>query len=59
MDLSNPLATVAPTLDAGVLLVLAATSSTCTAPEVRRRLRYGSDEGVRKVLARLVHQGVV
>lgn len=59
MDLSNPLATVAPTLDAGVLLVLAATGSMCTAPEVHRRLGYGSDEGVRKVLARLVHQGVV
>lgn len=59
MDLSFPLATVAPTLDAGVLQVLAATTAECTAAEVHRRLGHGSDEGVRKVLARLVRQGVV
>lgn len=59
MDLSIPLATVAPTLDAGVLQVLAATTASCTAAEVHRRLGHGSDEGVRKVLARLVRQGVV
>lgn len=59
MDLSNPLATVAPTLDAGVLQVLAATTAGCTAGEVHRRLGRGSDEGVRRVLARLVAQGVV
>lgn len=59
MDLSFPLATVAPTLDAGVLQVLAATTAGCTAAEVHRRLGHGSDEGVRKVLARLVRQGVV
>lgn len=59
MDLSFPLATIAPTLDAGVLQVLAATTAGCTAAEVHRRLGRGSDEGVRKVLARLVDQGVV
>lgn len=59
MDLSFPLATVSPTLDAGVLQVLAATTAGCTAAEVHRRLGRGSDEGVRKVLARLVRQGVV
>jgi hypothetical protein len=59
VDLSFPLATVAPTLDAGVLQVLAATTAGCTAAEVHRRLGHGSDEGVRKVLARLVRQGVV
>lgn len=59
MDLSFPLATIAPTLDAGVLHVLAATTAGCTAAEVHRRLGHGSDEGVRKVLARLVRQGVV
>ena len=59
MDLSFPLASVAPTLDAGVLQVLAATTAGCTAAEVHRRLGRGSDEGVRKVLARLVRQGVV
>ncbi len=59
MDLSFPLATIAPTLDAGVLQVLAATTAGCTAAEVHRRLGRGSDEGVRRVLARLVSQGVV
>lgn len=59
MDLSFPLATITPTLDAGVLHVLAATTAGCTAAEVHRRLGHGSDEGVRKVLARLVTQGVV
>lgn len=59
MDLSFPLATIAPTLDAGVLQVLAATTAGCGAAEVHRRLGRGSDEGVRKVLARLVVQGVV
>lgn len=59
MDLSYPLATVTPTLDAGVLHVLAATTAGCTAAEVHRRLGHGSDEGVRKVLARLATQGVV
>ena len=59
MDLSFPLATIAPTLDAGVLQVLAATTAGCSAAEVHRRLGRGSDEGVRKVLARLVEQGVV
>ncbi len=59
MDLSFPLATIAPTLDAGVLQVLAATTAGCSAAEVHRRLGRGSDEGVRKVLARLAEQGVV
>ncbi len=59
MDLSFPLTTIAPTLDAGVLQVLAATTVGCSAAEVHRRLGRGSDEGVRKVLARLVDQGVV
>lgn len=59
MNLSFPLTTVAPTLDAGVLQVLAATTAECTAAALHRRLGRGSDEGVRKVLARLVRQGVV
>lgn len=59
MDLSNPLATITPTLDARVLQVLAATTSWCTAAEVHRRMGRGSNEGVRKVLRRLADQGVV
>lgn len=59
MDLSSPIAVVTPTLDAGVLHVLAATTSKCTAAEIHRRVGHGSDEGVRKVLRRLVRQGIV
>lgn len=59
MDLSFPLATITPTLDAGVLHVLAATTAGCSGAEVHRRVGRGSDEGVRKVLTRLVTQGVV
>jgi len=59
MDLSNPLAVLTPTLDAGVLQVLAATTGWCTAGEVHRRLGRASDAGVRRVLERLVEQGIV
>ena len=59
MDLSNPLAVLTPTLDAGVLQVLAATTGWCTAGEVHRRLGRASDAGVRRVLERLVGQGIV
>ena len=59
MDLSNPLATVTPTLDARVLQVLVATTAPCTAAEIHRRMGHASDEGVRKVLGRLVGQGIV
>jgi predicted nucleotidyltransferase len=50
---------VTPSLDATVLQVLAATTSPSTGGEVARRTAHGSREGVRRVLARLVSQGVV
>ena len=59
MDLSFPLTTVSPTLDARVLQVLAAATTACSTAEVHRRLGQGSNEGIRKVLARLAKQGVV
>src|SRR5450759_1426723 len=59
MDLSNPIAVITPTLDAAVLQVLAATTGACTAGEVHRRLGRASDAGVRRVLERLVGQGIV
>lgn len=59
MDLSNPLVAVTPTLDATVLLVLSSTTGACTGREVHRRATTGSADGVRRVLARLVAQGVV
>lgn len=59
MDLSNPLAVVTPTLDAAVLQALAATTGWATGSHVHRLADTGSDDGVRRVLTRLVDQGIV
>ncbi len=57
--MSHPLATVTPTLDGDVLTVLAAHDFTFTTGQIHRVLNAYSEEGIRKVLARLVAQGVV
>ncbi len=59
MDLSRPLAVVTPTLDAPVLHALAATTAWASGAQVHRLAGTGSSDGVRKVLARLVEQGIV
>ncbi|GGJ76292.1 hypothetical protein GCM10010123_02820 [Pilimelia anulata] len=59
MDLARPLATVTPTLDGDVLTVLARHPDALTIGQVRQALAGPSAEGVRKVLHRLTHQGVV
>jgi len=59
MDLSNPLAVITPSLDAAVLQALAATTGLSTGAHVHRMAGTGSADGVRKVLARLVLQGIV
>lgn len=59
MDLSRPLATVTPTLDADVLALLAQHEAAFTTGELHRVLSRFSEEGIRKVLARLTQQGVV
>ncbi len=59
MDLSHPLKLVTPTLDASVLQVLTATTGWMTGGEVHRRSGVGSRDGVRRVLLRLVDQGIV
>ncbi len=59
MQLNRPFATVTPTLDGDVLAVLASTDATFTISQVQRLLATGSGEGIRKVLTRLVAQGVV
>ncbi|KAA0103711.1 nucleotidyltransferase domain-containing protein [Mycolicibacterium sp. P1-5] len=59
MELSRPFATVTPTLDGDVLAVLAAHGVTFTTGQIHRVLNSHSEEGIRKVLARLVLQGVV
>ena len=59
MDLSMPLAVVTPTLDAAVLHALAATTARASGAQVHRMAGAGSPDGVRKVLTRLVVQGIV
>ncbi|MGE0218221.1 nucleotidyltransferase domain-containing protein [Mycolicibacterium sp.] len=59
MELNRPFATVTPTLDGDVLAVLAAHDGTFTTGQIHRVLNSFSEEGIRKVLARLVTQGVV
>lgn len=59
MQLNRPFATVTPTLDGDVLAVLATHGVTFTTGQIHRILDDFSEEGIRKVLARLVLQGVV
>lgn len=59
MQLNKPFATVTPTLDGDVLAVLAAHDVAFTTGQVHRILKGFSEEGIRKVLTRLVEQGVV
>ncbi|HXL92933.1 MAG TPA: nucleotidyltransferase domain-containing protein [Streptosporangiaceae bacterium] len=59
MELNRPLTTVTPTLDGDVLNVLAQQETAFTTGQIRRVLGSYSEEGIRKVLARLTRQGVV
>lgn len=59
MQLNRPFATVTPTLDGDVLMVLATHDVTFTTGQIHRILNNFSEEGIRKVLTRLVAQGVV
>lgn len=59
MDLAMPLAVVTPTLDAAVLHALAATTARASGARVHQMAGTGSPDGVRRVLARLVIQGIV
>jgi predicted transcriptional regulator len=59
MQLNRPFATVTPTLDGDVLAVLATHDATFTTGQIHRILNNFSEAGIRKVLTRLVVQGVV
>ncbi|HYN32183.1 MAG TPA: nucleotidyltransferase domain-containing protein [Ilumatobacteraceae bacterium] len=59
MLLHRPLLTVTPTVDGDVLNLLARADAAFTAPKVQRLLERHSVPGVRKVLNRLVEQGIV
>jgi predicted nucleotidyltransferase len=58
MDFTRPLSVVTPTLDGDILGVLAQGEVKLTGRELGKRVG-GSQEGVRRVLDRLVRQGVV
>lgn len=59
VDLSQPIEAVVPTLDGPVLQALAGTTAPVTGRQVHRMAGTGSEAGVRKVLGRLVEQGLV
>lgn len=59
MDVSEPTQVVTPTLDGPVLAVLVRAQRELTGLEVHRLCSRGSVDGVRRVLHRLVGQGVV
>jgi predicted nucleotidyltransferase len=59
VDVAMPLRAVVPTLDGPVVAVLAATTAPLALAEVHRRAGGGSKSGIRRVLLRLVAEGVV
>jgi hypothetical protein len=59
MNLSEPSSVICPSLDGPVLMVLAGTTRPLSGREIARLTKRGSWAGVRKVLQRLVSQGIV
>lgn len=59
MDLAHPYTVICPTLDSGVLTVLAGTTRPLTGREIARLLGRASHSGVLDTLNRLVEHGLV
>ena len=59
MDVARPYTVICPTLDSGVLTVLAGTTRPLTGREIARLLGRPSHSGVLDTLNRLVEQGLV
>src|SRR5665647_3393448 len=59
MQAQHPLAVVTPTLDGDVLTILALVEAPFTTGQLNRLLPDRSHDGIRKVMQRLVAQGVV
>jgi predicted nucleotidyltransferase len=59
MDLSSPISSLIPTLDAAVLEVLAGTESALGVSQIHRLARRGARSGVHRVLERLTEHGLV
>lgn len=59
MNLARPLELVTPTLDGDVLKVLALAEASFTIGQIQQLIGHGARSGLRKVLERLVTQGIV
>jgi len=59
VELSHPLAVVTPTLDGDVLAAMAQHDVSFTTGQLHRIMPRYSKAGIRKVLMRLTHQGIV
>lgn len=59
MDLSHPLSSISPSLEAEALTVLARTESALTGRQVARLARRGSHVAIATALERLARQGIV
>lgn len=59
MDLSSPISSLVPTLDAVVLEVLAGTESALGATQIHRHARRGARSGIHRVLDRLTRHGLI
>lgn len=59
MNVSRPSEAVVPSLDGPVLMALATLTAPVTGRQVHQLTGSGSEAGVRNVLTRLVHQGIV
>ena len=59
MNVSMPSEAVVPSLDGPVLVALAKLTGSVTGRQVHQLAGTGSEAGVRNVLTRLVHQGIV
>ena len=59
MELQNPMHTIASTVDADVLTILARADSQFTISTLERWMESRSYEGIRKSLGRLTNQGIV
>lgn len=59
MDLTSPISSLIPTLDAVVLEVLAGTESALGVSQIQRLVRRGARSGIHRVVGRLTEQGLV
>ena len=59
MDLARPMSVITPTVDGDVLTSLALAEAWFTTGKLHRVIGRHSEDGIRRALRRLVHQGIV